>query len=186
MCGTKRRPLQVVSCIRAKLFERSALRARTQKIRIEDGSFQDKKPNPRMTGTGALSGPPEKGPLADGQLLDTKGNSGPFAVGPMLPCGLVLPNDWKGADSKLSADRVEIRKSSRSATVPRADCPFLSTLLTMSTFGAGGLSPCDALPLHEHTSHATRPQKTHLLVHGLGGAVGPGIRSRLPSPKRGR
>ena len=91
------------------------------------------------------------------------------------------------AVSRLSADRVEIRKSSLSAADPRADCPFLATLLTMWTFGAGGdLSPCDALPLHEHTSHATRPQKAHLLVHGLGGAVGPGIRSRLPSPKRGR
>jgi len=40
----------------------------------------------------------------------------------------------------------------------------------MWTFGAGGLSPCDALSLHEHTSHATRLRKTHLLAHGLGGS----------------
>ena len=73
------------------------------------------------------------------------------------------------AVSRLSADRGEIRKSSLSAADPRADCPFLATLLTMWTFGAGGLSPCDALPLHEHTSHATRPRKTHPARSRLGG-----------------
>ncbi|WP_343342860.1 alpha/beta fold hydrolase [Sphingomicrobium sp. XHP0239] len=31
----------------------------------------------------------------------------------------------------------------------------------MWTFGAGGLSPCDPLPLHEHTPPATRLRKTH-------------------------
>ena len=81
----------------------------------------------------------------------------------------VLLTDFFWADSRLSAHRVEIRKSSRSATDPRANCPFLATLLTMWTFGAGGLSPCDALSLHEHTSHATRLRKTHPARPRLGG-----------------
>lgn len=39
----------------AKFFERSALRARANRFRIGDGSFQDKNPNTRMTGIRAQS-----------------------------------------------------------------------------------------------------------------------------------